>query len=910
MEARLLKTLWVRFAFLILIGLGVLGWLHLNRLEKESLELEKDQESIRISYAASNMMFRLATKEAFDLAINTPQMLKLLREGVNSSGKAQAKARGELYRQLYPTYLSLSTKNLRQLHYQLPNGESYLRFHKPDRYGDSVFDARPSIRIANEKRERVEGFEIGKVVSGYRYVYPLEFEGEFLGTVETSVPVKSILDALKYLDGSREYAYIIDSQIAKELLFEEQTHLYTPSDINSNFYIEDALQELPDSPPPLSKTAKAINEKLAKDGAFQKALEEARPYGTFVFIDGESYSVTLQPMSGVERGVEGFLVAYQKDQTPQILSRDFWIVFALALTWGIVIFFLMYKAERKNIQILSHKEQLQTLINTLSEGVYVMNRKGIITEVNATACMLLGYKHEEMIGTEAHALFHAHSRDKKLVTLEECPIFEALQEGTSYRSTEEYFRHKNGSLVEVRVGANPLIEDGYIKSMVTVFSDITQEKADEAQKRLLTQALESSSNAIVITDKDAIIQWANPAFENLTGFKPQEAIGRKPKDLVASGKQSEEFYAAMWEAILHGVSWSGEVINKRKDGVLYTEELNITPVLGSDGEVAHFIAIKQDISKRKAYEENLKIAKENAEEAMRAKTDFLANMSHEIRTPLNAIIGLNELLSQTSLTARQEELLKKTNDSSKLLLHIVNDILDYSKIKAGELELHSEAVKLEDVLGQIESIFNESAIKKGIDLSIQSPKPLPYLIQADGLRLLQVLTNLVGNGVKFTHEGSVELRVTILNQSVKKVTLLFEVIDTGIGMSKAQVARVFEPFTQADTSITRRYGGSGLGLSIAKDLVKAIGGELRIKSQEGEGTTTSFAIKVPVVAWEGETKPVDKEVLPDLRGCSILIIEDSPINQEVARRMCERVGASVDVAGDGEEGVGVFMNNP
>jgi len=599
-----MKSMWIRFSLLVFVAICVLAWLHHNRFEQETLELEKDQESMRIAYRASYTMYRLATKEAYDLTINTPQVLALLHKGLNSSGKAQAKARGELYRKIYPTYKTLSEKNLRQLHFHTPEGMSYIRFHKPEKYGDFLFDARPSIRKANETKSTVEGFEAGKVVSGYRYVHPLEYEGEFLGTVETSIPIKSILDALKELDSSREYAYIIDGKIAKELLFEEQTHLYTPSTINPDFYIEDALGELLDSPPPLSKTAQEINKELAKDKDFQKALKTGEPHGLFVGLEGGSYSVVLQPMQGVKRGVEGYLIAYQKDPTPQILSRDFWIIFGLTLVWGSVILYLMYKSERKNTQILNHKEQLQIIMDTLSEGVYAMDTRGIIVDVNTTACVMLGYNREEMIGQEAHKLFHAHRKDEKIVPLEDCPIFEALQEGSSYRSTDEYFRHKDGSFIEVRIGANPIIESsGKIKSMVTVFSDITQEKADEAHRRLLTQALESTSNAMVITDKNAIIQWANPAFENLTGFAPHEAIGKRPKDLVFSGKQSQEFYVALWESILNGAPWSGEVVNKRKDGTLYTEELNITPVLDKDGEIAHFIAIKQDISRRKIYEQ-------------------------------------------------------------------------------------------------------------------------------------------------------------------------------------------------------------------------------------------------------------------------------------------------------------------
>ncbi|MBV5278822.1 MAG: hypothetical protein J0647_07310 [Campylobacteraceae bacterium] len=299
MKSILLKSKFVFYVlWMIFFSIVVIVWLNANRLSKEHMELVKNQENFHIAYHAATITYELANKEAFDLVINTHRTLELLYEGVTKEGRDQEIARGQLYRELAPVYESLSDKNLRQLHFHLPNGKSFLRFHKPDRYGDDLFDARPSIKHANVERKAVNGFEVGRVISGYRYVYPLEHRGVFLGTVETSIPVKSILNTLYAINASKEYAFIINQKMAGAFLFDEQKYLYTGSPLHKDFVIEDANSELPDSPKSLSNVAKAINERLSHDASLKKALEQGKPYGTFVDLERETYSVTLEPMEG------------------------------------------------------------------------------------------------------------------------------------------------------------------------------------------------------------------------------------------------------------------------------------------------------------------------------------------------------------------------------------------------------------------------------------------------------------------------------------------------------------------------------------------------------------------------------------------------------------------------------------
>ncbi len=387
MKVILLKNRLVLYAVLMcVVSVITIAWLNANRLSKERLELTKHQENFHISYRSATIMYELANKEAFDLVINTGRVLELLYQGVTSEGKAQNIARGRLYRELFPMYESLSEKNLRQLHFHLPDGKSYLRFHKPERYGDELFEARPSVKLANQERRMVHGFEAGKVISGYRYVYPLTHRGQFLGTVETSVPIKAILNALYTINSSREYAFIINKKIVSELLFEEQKHLYTGSNLHKDFVIEDAKSELPDSPKPLSKEAKAINALLFNDPSLQRALEKGESFSTFVTLEDEAYSVTIEPMEGFGRGAEGYLIAYEKDETPLQLWRDFSVVVGTYAFFAAIIITLLWITLKRAQQNQEQKEELRTITDTLAEGVYVINTKGIIQEINGTAC--------------------------------------------------------------------------------------------------------------------------------------------------------------------------------------------------------------------------------------------------------------------------------------------------------------------------------------------------------------------------------------------------------------------------------------------------------------------------------------------------------------------------------------------
>ena len=325
----------------------------------------------------------------------------------------------------------------------------------------------------------------------------------------------------------------------------------------------------------------------------------------------------------------------------------------------------------------------------------------------------------------------------------------------------------------------------------------------------------------------------------------------------------------------------------------------------------------QDITQQKEIENALREANDKAQNALAAKSQFLANMSHEIRTPMNAIVGLGKLLEEMPLGLKQRDMIGKINSSSVLLLGIINDILDYSKIEAGKLELESQSFNLKQTLSQLKAIFAHTAKEKELELSFDYASILPSYVIGDQLRLQQVLMNLLSNALKFTHQGSVRLSVKLLSPTKESpATLLFEIIDTGIGIDKKQIAQLFEPFMQADVSTTRQFGGTGLGLVITKNILEGMGTHITLKSTPNQGSVFSFKLTLDVDEWDAKEEDSSSlqyneiQEIELLEGLSILLVEDNEINQEVASMMLTNVGIKVDIANNGQEGVKLYQDDP
>ena len=373
---------------------------------------------------------------------------------------------------------------------------------------------------------------------------------------------------------------------------------------------------------------------------------------------------------------------------------------------------------------------------------------------------------------------------------------------------------------------------------------LEQQRAElERQRQLVSSVFEASSDAIMLTTPAGDILSTNPAFERITGYSDAEARGRNPRCL-SSGLHSQTFYRDLWDAVINQGHWRGEIINQRRSGELYTGLLTIDAVRDERGQVQHYVGVTSDITERKQHEAELLAAKERAETAARAKTTFLSTMSHELRTPMHGILGMTELLLESDLSERQRRQLDTVKRSASNLLAILADILDYTRLDAEEVPLQPVTFDPLQRLEQIAASFRAQADNKGLRLSIAPPVAPIGLITADAQAMQHILNKLVANAIKFTHEGEIELRVALDTDGAQSGTLWVEVRDTGIGIDSTLHEAIFEPFIQADGSHTRRYGGTGLGLTIARRLAEALGGHLTVDSAPEQGSC--FRLAVPV----------------------------------------------------------------
>jgi len=422
--------------------------------------------------------------------------------------------------------------------------------------------------------------------------------------------------------------------------------------------------------------------------------------------------------------------------------------------------------------------------------------------------------------------------------------------------------------------------------------------------RRLKLAVEQSPATVLISDLCGTIEYVNPTFQALTGYSPEEAVGMNTR-VLKSGLHGADFYRELWATIRSGQVWRGKFNNRKKNGELFWEKATIAPVFDAQGAITCYVAVKEDVTELIRAEEALKTAKSEAEAANHAKSAFLANMSHEIRTPLNALLGFIHLLQDTGLSPKQQEYLDKAQASADHLHGMLNDLLDFSRIEAGRIDLECIPFDPREIMENLAGILSLRTAEKGVRLVVDLDPALPARLMGDPLRLGQVLLNFGSNAVKFTAGGEVKVTVTVGESTPGRVRLRFGVADTGIGMTPAELGSLFQPFTQGDDSTTRRFGGTGLGLAISRRLAELMGGTIQVSSSPGQGSTFLLDLELAEALVPTGNRNPRSQVKPagvqPLKGISVLLAEDDELNQQVAKEILRRAGASVTLAGNGRE---------
>jgi PAS domain S-box-containing protein len=440
----------------------------------------------------------------------------------------------------------------------------------------------------------------------------------------------------------------------------------------------------------------------------------------------------------------------------------------------------------------------------------------------------------------------------------------------------------------------------------------------QREQQISATVFDASAQAITIADHHANIVSVNAAFTRITGYPADEVVGRNPR-LLSAGLQGKPFYEQLWRELLQNGIWEGEMVNRRRDGTFYDVHVSITTAPGVADQGPHFIGVSTDITERKQREaeslasaQRLRAATKEAQEANQAKSRFLATMSHEIRTPMNGILGMAQLLLMPDFSAREREDYTRTIlTSGQSLLALLNDILDLSKIESGKLQLESTVFDPEQLLRETQTLFSGSAKAKNLPLDIQWTGAHGQRYTSDAHRLSQMLANLAGNALKFTARGRIRMEGRELERDADTALLAFSVTDTGLGIATDKLDLLFKPFSQTDSSTTREYGGSGLGLSIVSSLADLLGGTVGVESEAGVGSRFWFQIRARLVAPDDKhpttvhpmhfSDPLDLSAAP-LTG-RVLVVEDNPVNSLVITALLTQLGLSTTLALDGQQAV-------
>jgi PAS domain S-box-containing protein len=578
------------------------------------------------------------------------------------------------------------------------------------------------------------------------------------------------------------------------------------------------------------------------------------------------------------------------------------------------------KLELLNEQLSISENQFRLFMDNFPGGAYIKDSDTRLLYANKSFEIQMGYTLEVMKGKTNSELL---APDKALETdTKDQNVFKTGQ--LVVEEIENLF--KKGNLYLTTNFLIPQPKDQPLLGGIIL--DLTETRRLEKEVSKLTRAVEQSPVSIVITNTQGDIEYVNPKFTETTGYTLMEALGKNPR-ILKSDELSTDKYKDLWEIILSGKEWKGEFHNRKKNGELFWENATICPIFDKNGKITHFLAVKEDITKQKQAEKELEenqiklknqneelqkssariqeinkelmIAKEKAIESDNLKSAFLANLSHEIRTPMNGIIGFSEMLAMDNLPSeKRRHYTDVIINSTNQLLSIVNDILDLSKIETGQISLSREHIKINKLLIELLSLFKPKADGKNISLIVK--KGLDddkCTIVSDKLRLYQILSNLIGNAVKFTKQGKVTFGYE-LNGSY----LQFFVEDTGIGIPSEYQHRLFGRFQQASSEISRNYGGTGLGLAISKSLVELLKGKIWFTSEQNIGSTFYFTIPfiqidsiVPgEITKPNETKNIENPI-------TVLLVEDEEINYIFIKEVFDGQPVKLIYASNGIEAI-------
>lgn len=601
----------------------------------------------------------------------------------------------------------------------------------------------------------------------------------------------------------------------------------------------------------------------------------------------------------------------------RILVLGAGIIISVLLIFIAFLYLNIDKRKKVEVELQRERDLMGSIMETSPMGILVIDSDGIIIFANDQAARVHGVSRDEIIGRRHNdSIWKISSHDGGPFPEERLAFNRVMKIRNAVLDIRHAIHWADGRRVLLSINASPLFsDDGTIQKVVATVEDITtRKKVEEALKESayrFRSLVKTAESVIILLSPNKKILEFNRMAEDLFGRTRHEVLGRNYFELFIP----ERFWAEgsrQFASVL-----SGTPLRLQENYVLIGDgeerlvQWSYSRLLDAKGDALGVLAVGQDITERKRGEVELCEARDAAEEASRAKSEFLANMSHEIRTPISAIIGMSEMTLNTDLTVEQQSYLMTVKKAAESLLHIINDILDISKIEARKMELRPDDFNLHDMLEKQLTVLKVQAEEKGIELRAEISDQVSRCYYGDEHRLGQIIINLVGNSIKFTEKGYVEVSVDHVGSYAEGAILEFRVKDTGIGISDDKAGKLFESFVQLNAGYSKRHPGSGLGLAISRQLVEMMGGNISFTSKEGWGTEFKFTVKLK--SSEGEC--VGSSVVDDVHretelrvGARVLLAEDNATNQIYISHFLTEEGFQVETAENGLEAIEMLEN--
>lgn len=621
-----------------------------------------------------------------------------------------------------------------------------------------------------------------------------------------------------------------------------------------------------------------------------------------LFVDSENFSPRISELLLHKRITTNELI---ETVDGRYLERDYIPIFIKNIYKGHLWKYTDVTNRIKTQALLKQSEERNRLImNSALNAIITINTKGEITFWNNQAEVIFGWQREEVLGKSLSEIIipNIHKEGhklgmKKFIETGEGPVLN--------KQIELPALHKNGNEFPVEISIIP-IQQNNETIFCSFIQDISERKTAENnlkfQEEKYRNIIANMNLGLIEVDNNEIAKYVNQSFLEISGYDESELIGKKPSSMFFTW-DDKDFISSKIEDRKKGISEIYQVPVKNKRGELRWWAISAAPNYDDKGNQIGSIGIHLDITSQKKLELELEKEKIKAEEASKAKEAFLANMSHEIRTPLNAIIGFLRELNKQQLTEIQKIYIENSTIASKHLLAIINNILDISKIEAKEMVLDEEDFSLQKSIKNVVTVLQPKATKNGIQVIINWDKKIAKTLRGDSLRIEQILFNLIGNSIKFTTDGEITISTKLIHENPNSQQICLNIKDTGIGMDTEFVEKIFKKFSQEDKKTTRKFGGTGLGMAITKELINLMNGSIYIESQKNIGTSIDITLNLPKGENDFEEINVLNNESINIEGIKILLAEDNELNRMVAQNSLQYYKCQVTEAENGLEAI-------